>query len=167
MNPIRIIGIDPGSRITGYGIIESIANRQRVVAYGCIRTEQGELPQRLLQIQNELAAVLSEHRPDEAAVEQVFVKRNVATAIVLGQARGVAICTLAGHGLALAEYAPAQVKLAVTGNGRAEKQQIQQMVKILLKLVEIPATDAADALAVALCHAHRRGVAAALARALA
>ena len=167
VNPVRIIGIDPGSRVTGYGIIESIANRQRVVAYGCIRTDEGTASQRLLQIQNELAAVLNEHRPDEAAVEEVFVKRNVAAAIVLGQARGVAICTVARDNLTIAEYAPAQVKLAVTGNGRAEKQQVQQMVKILLKLNEIPATDAADALAVALCHAHHRGVAAAMARALA
>ena len=164
---VRIVGIDPGSRVTGYGIIECVGNRQRVIAYGRIRTDAGELPQRLLQIQQELAAVLREHRPDEAAVEQVFVKRNVAAAIVLGQARGVAICTVAAAGVKLAEYAPAQIKSAVTGNGRAEKHQIQQMVKIILKLAEAPATDAADALAIALCHAHRRGTAAALARALA
>ena len=167
MNLIRIIGIDPGSRITGYGIVDCTGSRQQVIAFGRIRTEQADLSQRLLQIQRELAVVLSEHRPQEAAVEEVFVKRNVAAAVVLGQARGVAICTLAAAGVHVSEYAPAKIKLAVTGNGRAEKQQVQHMVKILLRLAESPAADAADALAVALCHAHLRSSAAAIARALA
>lgn len=165
--PVRIIGIDPGSRVTGYGVIESSAGRQRIVAFGCIRTETGPLPSRLLQIQNELAVVLREHRPVEAAVEQVFVKRNVATALVLGQARGVALCTAAAAGLAVTEYAATQIKLAVTGSGRAEKPQVAQMVKMLLKLTEVPPSDAADALAVALCHAQVRSTLSTIARALA
>jgi crossover junction endodeoxyribonuclease RuvC len=158
VSTIRIIGIDPGSRVTGYGIIESTNSRQRVIAYGRIRTEDGELSQRLLQIQNELTAILQEHRPQESAVEEVFVKRNVASAMVLGQARGVAICTAAAAGLPVMEYSPAKVKQAVCGTGRAEKHQVQHMVKVLLKLPSPPQADAADALAIALCHAHMRGM---------
>jgi crossover junction endodeoxyribonuclease RuvC len=165
--PVRIIGIDPGSRVTGYGVIESSPGRQRVVAFGRIRTETGPLPSRLLQIQTELAEVLREFRPVEAAVEQVFVKRNAATAIVLGQARGVALCTAAAAGLTVAEYAATQIKLAVTGSGRAEKPQVAQMVKLLLKLTEVPPSDAADALAVALCHAQVRSTLSTIARAMA
>lgn len=114
------------------------------------------MTQRLLQILNELGALIREHQPQEAAVESVFVKRNVSSAIVLGQARGAAICALAGAGLSLAEYAPAQVKSAIVGQGRAEKAQVQHMIKALLKLREEPPADAADALAVALCHAQLR-----------
>jgi crossover junction endodeoxyribonuclease RuvC len=164
---IRIIGIDPGSRITGYGIIESTPGKQRVIAFGRIRTDAEDLSQRLLQIQNQLAEVLREYRPLEAAVEQVFVKRNATAAIVLGQARGVALCTAAAAGLSVCEYAATRIKQAVTGSGRAEKPQVQQMVKLLLKLAELPPTDAADALAVALCHATMRGTLSAMARALA
>ncbi len=100
-------------------------------------------------------------------MEEVFVKRNAATAVVLGQARGVAICTAAAAGVTIAEYAPARVKLAVTGSGRAEKEQVQQMVRALLRLADLPSRDAADALAIALCHAHMRTTARAIARALA
>ena len=167
MNPVRIIGIDPGSRVTGYGVIESSAGRQRVIAFGRICTEAGALPARLLQIQNELAAVLREHQPHEAAVEQVFVRRNATTAVILGQARGVALCTLAAASLGVSEYAATQIKLAVTGSGRAEKPQVQQMVKLLLKLTAPPPSDAADALAVALCHAQVRSTLSTIARALA
>jgi len=166
-SPVRIIGIDPGSRVTGYGVIESSPGKQRIVAFGRICTESGELPQRLLQIQNELAAILREHQPSEAAVEQVFVKRNATTAMVLGQARGVALCTAAAAGLAVTEYAATQIKLAVTGSGRAEKPQVAHMVKILLKLIEAPPSDAADALAVALCHAQVRSTRSMISRALA
>jgi crossover junction endodeoxyribonuclease RuvC len=165
--PVRIVGIDPGSRVTGYGVIESSAGRQRVVAFGRICTDDGPLPSRLLQIQNELAAILREHRPTEAAVEQVFVKSNATTAVVLGQARGVALCTAAAAGLAVSEYAATQIKLAVTGSGRAEKPQVAQMVKLLLKLSEAPPSDAADALAVALCHAQVRSTLSSIARAMA
>lgn len=154
---IRILGIDPGSRITGYGMIEVEGPRQRWLAHGQIRCGDGEMTQRLLQILNELGALIREYAPQEAAVESVFVNRNVSSAIVLGQARGAAICALAGAGLSLAEYAPAQVKSAIVGQGRAEKAQVQHMIKALLKLREAPPADAADALAVALCHAQLRG----------
>jgi crossover junction endodeoxyribonuclease RuvC len=167
VNPVRIIGIDPGSRVTGYGVIESSAGRCRILAFGRICTESGALPARLLQIQNELAAILREYRPNEAAVEQVFVKRNATTAVVLGQARGVALCTAAAAGLPVADYAATQVKQAVTGSGRAEKSQVQHMVKLLLKLTQVPPSDAADALAIALCHAQVRGTLASIARAIA
>lgn len=156
MSSIRILGVDPGSRITGYGVIEVEGPRQRWLAHGHIRCGEGPLPQRLLQIFSELTALIREYAPAEAAVESVFVNRNVNSAIVLGQARGAAICALAGAGLTLAEYAPAQVKAAIVGQGRAEKAQVQHMVKALLKLREAPPADAADALAVALCHAQLR-----------
>jgi crossover junction endodeoxyribonuclease RuvC len=153
---IRILGIDPGSRITGYGVIEACGPRNRWLAHGRIRCEEGELPERLLTIFRGVAAVIREYAPQQAAVESVFVNRNVASALVLGQARGAAICALADAGIAMAEYPPAQVKSAIVGQGRAEKQQIQHMVRVLLNLAEAPAADAADALAVALCHAHLR-----------
>jgi crossover junction endodeoxyribonuclease RuvC len=153
---IRILGVDPGSRVTGYGLIEASAGRQQWLAHGRIRCEEGPLAERLLRIFSELGGVIREFAPQEAAVESVFVNRNVASAIVLGQARGAAICALASARLSLVEYAPAQVKSAIVGQGRAEKSQVQHMVKALLRLSEVPPTDAADALAVALCHAQLR-----------
>jgi len=153
---LRILGVDPGSRVTGYGIVEVEGPRQRWLAHGQIRCGDGDMAGRLLRIYTELAALIREYAPGEAAVESVFVNRNVASAIVLGQARGAAICALAAAGLSLSEYAPAQVKSAIVGQGRAEKNQVQHMVKSLLKLREAPPADAADALAVALCHAHLR-----------
>ncbi|NGY04227.1 crossover junction endodeoxyribonuclease RuvC [Solimonas terrae] len=155
---VRIIGIDPGSRHTGYGVIESERGRARMIAAGRISTASGTVPQRLLQIQRELAALLHEFTPAEAAIEEVFVNRNVQTALVLGQARGVALCALAQSGLDVAEYAPTQVKLALTGSGRAEKLQVQHMVKVLLNLQGAMAVDASDALAIALTHAQVRGM---------
>jgi crossover junction endodeoxyribonuclease RuvC len=155
---VRILGIDPGSRLTGYGVIECDGSRQRWLAHGRIRCDDGgPLPERLLRIFSELEQLIREYRPREAAVESVFVNRNAASAIVLGQARGAAICALAGAGLSLAEYAPAQVKSAIVGSGRAEKVQVQHMVRALLHLQQAPPADAADALAVALCHAQLRG----------
>lgn len=155
---IRIIGIDPGSRHTGYGIIEADRGRACMIAAGRISTAAGTMPQRLLQIQRELGALLTEFAPAEAAIEEVFVNKNVQTALVLGQARGVALCALAQVGLDVAEYAPAQVKQALTGSGRAEKLQVQHMVKVLLNLQGRMAVDASDALAIALTHAQVRGV---------
>lgn len=152
----RIIGIDPGSRHTGYGIIEAQRGRAQLIGAGRISTASGEMPQRLLQISRELAGLIAEFRPDEAAIEQVFVNKNVQSALVLGQARGVALCALAAGGLAVAEYTPAGVKQALTGSGRADKLQVQQMVKILLKLQGQLAIDASDALAIALTHAQAR-----------
>ena len=163
----RILGIDPGSRYTGYGVIETAAGKSRCIAADVIKLGDGPLPGRLLRIQQALAAVIEEHRPDEAALEQVFVKRNVGSALVLGEARGVALVTVAAAGLPVHEYAPASIKQAIAGNGRAEKSQIQHMVKLLLNLAKAPAEDASDALACALCHSHRRALVHSTARALA
>ena len=156
--PLRILGIDPGSRVTGYGLIEVQGSRSRALAYDVIKLGEQPLEQRLLQVLSGLRGLIAAHRPDEVAMEQVFVRRNVASALVLGQARGAALCAVAEAGLPLHEYAPASIKLAIAGNGRAEKPQIQRMVKVLLNLAAAPAEDAADALACALCHAHSRTV---------
>ncbi len=153
---VRILGIDPGSRITGYGIIETTGSRSACVVYGRIQCEDVPLPQRLLHILSELGKVIRQYAPQETAVEEVFVKMNVSSALVLGQARGAAICALAQAGLPVAEYAPARIKSTIVGHGRADKKQIQHMVRVLLDLPDEPPTDAADALAVALCHAHLR-----------
>jgi crossover junction endodeoxyribonuclease RuvC len=154
--PLRILGVDPGSRITGFGLIEVAGSRQRCVAHDAIALPEGPLEQRLFVLFTRLRGLIAEHRPDEVAMEQVFVRHNVASALVLGQARGAALCAVAEAGLPLHEYAPASIKLAIAGNGRAEKAQIQRMVRVLLNLPALPAEDAADALACALCHAHGR-----------
>ncbi len=154
--PLRILGVDPGSRVTGYGVIEVTGSRQRCLAQDVIRLPERPLEQRLLQLLTRLRELIAEFRPDEVAMEEVFVRRNVASALVLGQARGAALCAVAEAGLPLHEYAPASIKLAVAGSGRAEKAQIQRMVRVLLNLPAAPAEDAADALACALCHAHGR-----------
>lgn len=155
---MRILGIDPGSRKTGWGVIDSSGHRSRHVAHGCLNVGEGELPERLLRILQGLSAVVADYAPQEVAVEETFVNRaNAASALVLGQARGAAICAVAQAGVPVAEYAAAQVKVAIAGNGRAEKQQVQHMVKVLLNLQEKLTADASDALAVALTHAHVRG----------
>ena len=153
---VRILGIDPGSRVTGFGLIEVTGARSRCLDHDVIRLGDGPLPERLLLLMQRLRALCAEFRPDEVAMEQVFVRRNVASALTLGQARGVAICAVAEAGLPLHEYAPASIKQAIAGNGRADKPQVQHMVKALLNLPAAPAEDAADALACALCHAHSR-----------
>lgn len=153
---LRILGVDPGSRVTGYGLIEVSGSRHRCIVHDVIRLPEGPLEQRLLRLLTRLRGLIAEHRPHEVAMEEVFVRRNVASALVLGQARGAALCAVAEAGLPLHEYAPASIKLAVAGNGRAEKAQIQRMVCVLLNLPRAPAEDAADALACALCHAHGR-----------
>lgn len=153
---VRILGIDPGSRHTGFGVIEVTGAKSRCLTHEVIGLGDGPLPDRLLLLMQRLRALCNEFQPHEVAMEQVFVQRNVASALVLGQARGVAICAVAEAGLPLHEYAPASIKLAIAGNGRAEKAQIQHMVKVLLSLPAAPAEDAADALACALCHAHSR-----------
>jgi crossover junction endodeoxyribonuclease RuvC len=156
MTATRILGIDPGSRATGFGVIEVTGARSRCVTHDVIRLAEEELPLRLLELQQRLRAVMAEFRPDEVAMEQVFVRKNVASALILGQARGVALCTVAEAGLPVHEYAPASIKQAIAGSGRAEKPQVQHMVRMLLNLPATPAEDAADALACALCHAHSR-----------
>lgn len=155
MNAVRILGVDPGSRYTGYGVIECVQGRSRLIVAGRLDVRAGEMPQRLLAVFEGLADLIREFRPDQAAVEETFVNRvNAASALVLGQARGAAVCACAQAGLPVAEYAAAQVKLAIVGNGRADKDQVAHMVRVLLNTREALAADAADALAVALTHAH-------------
>lgn len=156
--PLRILGVDPGSRITGYGVIEVRGPRVAHVASGAIRCQPVALAERLEVIHAALADVLATQHPDEVAVESVFVRRNVNSALVLGHARGVALLALAQAGLEVHEYAPAQIKSAIVGNGRAEKRQVQYLVRALLGLREPLQPDAADALAIALCHSRMRGV---------
>lgn len=155
-----ILGIDPGTAITGYGVVSHQGNHLKYIACGVIRTE-AKLPTaaRLIEIHRQLGELISYYRPDAAAVEELFFNKNVTTALTVGQARGVILLALATAGLPIAEYTPLQVKQAVVGYGRAEKNQIQEMVRMLLCLPEIPKPDdAADALAIAICHAHSRKV---------
>ena len=153
-----ILGIDPGSRITGYGIIDYQKGVLKHIASGSLKIKSEEVSLKLKEIFNGLLEVISCYKPNEAAIEQIFVHHNANSALKLGQARGAALVALAEHNLPIAEYAPRQIKQAVTGYGASEKSQIQQMVKLLLKLKEIPAPDAADALAVAICHAHSKKI---------
>ncbi|MGB7762912.1 MAG: crossover junction endodeoxyribonuclease RuvC [Bryobacteraceae bacterium] len=164
---MRVLGIDCGSARTGYGIIDSDGRRHRLVAEGVIRSSaQWPFEKRLLKIASELRALLREHVPDRAAVEGVFYSANVQTALKLAQVRGVALLVVAEAGVPLAEYSPLEVKTSVVGYGRAEKTQVQLMVKSLLKLAcPIESEDAADALAVAICHANREATRARIERA--
>ncbi len=151
-----IMGIDPGFAITGYGVIEYRGNSFRIIDYGTIETEAVDsLHVRLLQIDIKLGSIIERYKPQSVSVEQLFFNKNVKTAIAAAHGRGVALLTAAKSGAPVFEYTPLQVKQAVAGYGRATKQQIQQMVKVLLNLDTIPRPDdAADALAVAICHAH-------------
>lgn len=151
-----ILGIDPGSRITGFGIINSVGGRNEYVASGCIRIKGDELPERLKQVYAGVDEVIERYCPQEMAIEQVFMAKNADSALKLGQARGVAIVAGANHDLPVHEYAARKVKQAVVGNGGADKSQVQHMVMNILKLPGLPQADAADALAIALCHAHTR-----------
>jgi crossover junction endodeoxyribonuclease RuvC len=159
----RILGIDPGSRVTGYGLIDSDGAEVRYVASGCIRTELAALAPRLRVIFGAVRKLVEEHQPQEVAVEKVFVHRNADSALKLGQARSAAICATFSDGIDVHEYAARAVKQAVVGQGGAEKVQVQHMVKVLLKVTTELASDEADALAIALCHAHSRTLAARLA----
>ena len=152
-----ILGIDPGSVITGFGAIETESRETRLIGCGCIRTNaKTPFAERLRKIYGELAGTLSHYHPDEVAVEDVFYSNNVKTALKIGHARGVILLAAADAGLPIAEYSPREVKQAVVGSGSASKQQVQFMVKNILTLKEAPQPyDATDALAVALCHAHR------------
>jgi len=153
-SPIRILGIDPGLRITGFGVIDKEGQKLHYVASGCIKTPDGELPERLKNILNSLGEVIAQHRPQQVSVEKVFVNVNPQSTLLLGQARGAAICAAVLANLQVAEYTALQVKQAVVGNGHAKKEQVQLMVQRLLSLSGIPSPDAADALACAICHAH-------------
>jgi crossover junction endodeoxyribonuclease RuvC len=154
---VKIFGIDPGSERTGFGCIESSGSRHRLIICGALAAPaRATFPERLTLIHTGLAALLARHRPDCVAVENIFYARNVRSALKLGHARGVALLAAAEAGLPVIEYAPAEIKRAVVGYGRAEKSQIQRMVQLLLGLDALPSPhDAADALAVAICHLHR------------
>ncbi|MED5389287.1 MAG: crossover junction endodeoxyribonuclease RuvC [Pseudomonadota bacterium] len=151
-----ILGIDPGSRRTGYGLVEQVGNRSRAVAFGTIATTHKEMPPRLGEIFAGIDQVVSTHGPVEVSVEKVFMARNADSALKLGQARGAAIAAVMQASLPVFEYSARQVKQAVVGKGSAEKVQVAEMVKHLLGLEKRPQEDAADALAIALCHAHMR-----------
>jgi len=152
---MRVLGIDPGSRITGYGIIDKEGNRLVHVDNGAIFTDShGDFPLRLQRIYRGLSEVIEQYRPDAMAVENIFFATNVQSALKLGQARGAAIVAGVNAGLPVFEYTALQVKQAVVGHGRADKQQVQKMLKALLSLPECAQEDASDALATAVCHAH-------------
>ncbi|WP_050469734.1 crossover junction endodeoxyribonuclease RuvC [Herbaspirillum chlorophenolicum] len=151
---MKILGIDPGLRTTGFGVIHKQGNKLSYIASGTIKTPDGDLPQRLKVILSSVSEVVRTYAPDCAAIEKVFVNVNPQSTLLLGQARGAAICALVGADLAVAEYTALQVKQAVAGHGRAQKAQVQEMVARLLQLPGLPGTDAADALGVAICHAH-------------
>ncbi len=152
-----IIGIDPGSRVTGWGIVKSYPERLEHLGHGCIRLEQPGHPERLWEIFSNLRRVVEEYRPNQAAVEEVFMGRNASSALKLGQARGSAMVACRFNGMPVVEYSARKVKQALAGNGAASKEQVQHMVKFLLQLDDDIAEDAADALAVAICHAHSGG----------
>ena len=153
---MRVLGVDPGTATTGYGVVEETEEGLRALAYGVVTTPAGQpLPQRLQTIYRELVRLAQEFSPDEAAVEELYFSVNVRTAMSVGQARGVALLALADAGLTVAEYSPLVVKQALTGYGGADKRQMQEMVRMLLGLPEAPRPDdAADALAVAICQLH-------------
>lgn len=147
-----IMGIDPGSRITGYGIIESYFSKQRYIASGSIQLGADQFALRLARLHDALQTLIARYAPEQVAMEQVFLKRNPSVAIKLGQARGAAMSVIGIHAIDMAEYTPREVKKAVVGYGNATKTQVQDMVVRLLQLNKAPKVDAADALAVALCH---------------
>ena len=156
---MKILGIDPGSCITGYGIITKNGNRLIHVDNGAIHTDRmGSFPFRLQKIYRSLTEIIEQYRPDVVSVENIFFATNPQSALKLGQARGAAIVAAVNAGLPVSEYSALQVKQAVVGHGRASKDQVQKMLKILLNLPEVAQEDASDALAVAVCHAHSAGI---------
>ncbi len=160
---IRILGIDPGSQVTGFGVIEYLKGRTSYAASGCIRVAGYSFQERLKRIFNSLTQVIAEHQPQVIAIEKIFVCKNVASTLKLAQARGVAMVVAALHDLEVSEYSPRHIKKTVVGYGAADKQQVQHMIKALFQLDGLPQVDAADALAVALCHAHIQGTTARIA----
>ncbi len=150
----RILGLDPGLRITGFGVVDKLGTQLRYVASGCIRTRDGELPGRLKTLLDGVREVAAAYTPDQVAIEKVFVNVNPQSTLLLGQARGAVICGAVSLDLPVHEYTALQVKQAVVGYGKAAKEQVQHMVQRLLELDGSPSADAADALACAICHAH-------------
>ena len=153
---LRILGIDPGSRLTGFGVLDFEADNPTYVACGTVQSIEGEFPDRLKLIFESVSKIVSEYRPDVVAIESVFVHRNAGSALKLGHARSAALCATFELDVEVVEYAPREIKQAVVGNGSATKDQVQHMVVSLLQLDGAPSSDAADALATALCHGHQR-----------
>jgi len=161
MHPIRILGVDPGLRRTGWGVIEVLGNRLSFIASGTVTSDnKKDLAERLVQLHDGLSTVVELQNPQEAAVEHTFVNKDAGATLKLGQARGIALLVPSLAGLPVAEYAPNLVKKTVVGTGHAEKDQIRAMVKVLMPKAVFNSDDAADALAIAICHAHHRKVAA-------
>ena len=156
---MRILGIDPGYAILGYGILDMTGNHFSVVTYGSVLTDaKMDMPSRLQVLYDSLSELIETYRPEEAAIEELFFNSNAKTAILVGEARGVAVLACAHGGLKISEYTPLQIKQALVGYGRAEKAQVQSMVKAILHLETIPKPDdTADALAAAICHGHSSG----------
>ncbi len=152
----RILGIDPGSRITGFGVLDLSADRASYVASGTVASIDGDFPERLRQIYVSVGEIVTEYRPDIVAIESVFMHKNAGSALKLGQARSAALCATFAYDVEVFEYAPREIKQAIVGTGSASKEQVQHMVVSLLGLTSTPAADAADALAAALCHGHQR-----------
>lgn len=153
---MKVLGIDPGSRVTGLGLVAGEGDDLRCVYSDSVRTADGELGARLREIFEAVSSVVDRYRPDVVAVEQVFVGQNVRSALVLGHARGSAMCAALARSLPVAEYSARQIKLAVVGSGGATKEQVQHMVRVLLGMSAPPPADAADALACAICHINTR-----------
>ena len=156
---MRILGIDPGYAILGWGVIDMKGNQFKVVDYGAVTTDaKMEMPDRLKVLYNSLMDIITEYEPDVASIEELFFNTNAKTAILVGQARGVAVLACANSGLEIEEYTPLQIKQGLVGYGRAEKKQVQLMVKTIINLKEVPKpADTADALAAAVCHGHAAG----------
>lgn len=155
---MRIIGIDPGYAIMGYGILDYNGNKFKTVTYGSIETDAGvPMPERLNTLYTQLDSIIREYQPEEASIEELFFNNNAKTAIMVGEARGIALLACERNGVKISEYTPLQIKQSLVGFGRAEKKQVQQMVKMILNLKEVPKPDdTADAVAAAICHAHSR-----------
>ena len=158
----RILGIDPGSRFTGFGVLDFDGDNPTYVASGTIKTPNGTFQERLKKIFNSVDEVLQEYRPQIVSIESVFMAKNAGSALKLGHARSAALCATFGHDVEVFEYAPREIKLAVVGTGAASKEQVQHMIVSLLRLDGAPAADAADALAAALCHGHQARIRASL-----
>jgi len=152
----RILGIDPGSRLTGFGVLDFDGDKPTYVTSGTVKSLDGTFPDRLKQIFESVGEIVAEFRPDIVAIETVFMARNAGSALKLGQARSAALCATFAFGVEVFEYAPREIKQAVVGTGAASKQQVQHMVVSMLQLNATPAEDASDALAAAICHGHQR-----------
>jgi crossover junction endodeoxyribonuclease RuvC len=152
----RILGIDPGSRLTGFGVLDCVEDTATYVASGAVNTIEGEFKDRIKLIFRSINAIVSEYRPEVVAIESVFIARNAGSALKLGHARSAAICATFEFDIDVFEYAPREIKQAVVGTGSATKEQVQHMVRSMLQLDGMPSPDAADALAAALCHANQR-----------